>query len=217
MKRVSILFDLDGTLIDSSQAIVESFTKACLDLGKEPPSPQEVLRLVGHPLEQIFLYLLDIPDPQPFVERYKAHYRQVFLEQTRLLPFVREGIERAFAFAQLGVVTSKTGLYSRQLLEHFGLLPFFAVVIGSEDTHHLKPHPEGILKALHKMGGRVEHSWMVGDTCLDVEAANRAEIGSIAVTCGYGRVESLKRCARILRSNTLEAVKEIKWIESIPG
>ncbi|MRJ01979.1 MAG: HAD family hydrolase [Epsilonproteobacteria bacterium] len=212
MRKTTVLFDLDGTLIDSTEAILQSFSHAFRRYGAVPPPEEEILKLIGHPLDRMFSHF-GVSDPTPFVEAYKERYREIFKEMTRLLPHVREAVERAYSFARLGVVTTKTGSYSRELLEHFGLLPFFQVVIGREDVSNPKPDPEPILKALHQIGSLREYSWMVGDTCLDMEGARRAGIHSVAVTSGYGSPKQLVRCASHVEDDALGAIRYIKRFE----
>jgi len=119
-------------------------------------------------------------------------------------------VKEAAKIARLGVVTTKTGSYSKELLEHLGLLEYFDVVVGKENVHHPKPHPEPILKALHHIGAAPQKSFMVGDTCLDMEAARDAGVYGVGVECGYGRPDQLRRCARHTEKGPQEAVEFIK-------
>jgi len=214
VKKVTILFDLDGTLIDSTEAILHCFYHTFDRFALPRPKEEEITKLIGHPLDFMYLHL-GVKNPEPFVRAYKECYKEVSKKMTRLLPGAKEAVLEAYGFANLGVVTTKTGLYSKELLEFFGLLEYFKTVIGREDVINPKPHPEPVLKALHQIGALKEHSWMVGDTCLDIEAANAASIHSVALLCGYESKESLRRCAKYIKDDAPGAVRFIKHFENV--
>jgi len=213
-----ILFDLDGTLIDSTEAILDSFRRSFAELGGRYPGDEEVKALVGHPLTEMYRSY-GVPEERvaEYVECYKAHYRRVHTLKTVLLPGAREAVELAASFARPGVVTTKTGKYSRELLEHFGLMGCFEVLIGSEDVRRHKPHPEPLLTALERMGGHTEHAWMIGDTCLDMEAARAAGVRPAGVCCGYGSEAALRQCGAWIFPDALSAVKKIRTLLQNPG
>ncbi len=204
-----MLFDLDGTLINSTEAIVESFTKAYDKCGGTVPADENITKLIGLPLEIMFLKLgIDESNSMAYVNAYKEHYRTIHTQKTVLLPNVIEALEIAHECARLAVVTSKTSQYSRELLEHFDIMKYFDVLIGSEDVKNLKPHPEPIIKALDALAysyGTV--TYMIGDTISDILAAQEADIASIGVLCGYGNEDELEEDADFVTQDILEAVK----------
>ena len=206
----AILFDLDGTLIDSTEAILECFARSFLRFGLEVPPKEQIVPLIGHPLDFMFAHLGIKSNVKPFVDAYKECYRKISAQKTELLPGAKEAVEEASRFAKLGVVTTKTGLYSKELLLHLNLLHYFEVVIGREDVVNPKPHPEPIFKALHIIGEVSQRSWMIGDTCLDMDAAKRAGVGAVAVLCGYGTKEQLTRCSEHIRKDAKEAVDLVR-------
>ena len=106
-------------------------------------------------------------------------------------------------------MTTKTGRYSRELLEHFGVMHYFEVLIGREDVENPKPHPEPINKALALMACDRSTCWMIGDTRLDVEAAKNASIGCVAVTTGYDNRDQLSTLIDVIEKDALEAVRFI--------
>jgi phosphoglycolate phosphatase len=218
LRPCTILFDLDGTLIDSTEAILESFARSFEILGGEVPDTEAIKAQVGHPLTDMYRALgVDEDRIDDYVRTYKENYRQVHTQKTVLLPGAEEAVKRAAEFARLGIVTTKTGRYSRELMEHFGLMKYFDVLIGSEDVSRHKPHPEPVLSALERMGCSSEGCWMVGDTCMDLEAARRAGIEGIGLLCGYGREEDLRSCGKRLAPDALSAVTLIAQTLRTPG
>ena len=202
-----ILFDLDGTLIDSTEAILESFSVAFKSFGEEVPRDELIEAEVGHPLDAMFKTLgVKEESVWEYVNAYKMHYRKISCAKTILLPQAREAVELAAQFATLGVVTTKTAKYSIELLEHMGLMSHFDVLIGREDVEHPKPHPEPIQKALLKLPTVTDNVWMIGDTCMDMMAAKSANVGSVGVTCGYGMYETLSECSDNIYQNAFDAV-----------
>lgn len=209
-----VLFDLDGTVIDSTEAIVESFSRALRIYGYPQVPRTQIVSLIGHPLDTMFLHTgVEEERVHDFVVAYKAHYRRIACEKTRLLPGAREAIEYASEFAKLGVVTTKTARYSKEMLDYMGILGYFETLVGREDVTFPKPHPEPIHTALRRMGHVSQTVWMIGDTPMDMEAALAAKVKPVGVTCGYAEEAVLRRYTSDVFENSREAVKYI--IETI--
>jgi len=209
-----ILFDLDGTLIDSTEAILESFEKAYTTFSKEVPSDETIKSLIGLPLDVMFVKLgVDESETSAYVKAYKEHYKTIHTEKTVLLPRVQEALEIAAEHGRLGVVTTKTSEYSRILLEHFDIMKYFNILIGREDVTNPKPHPEPVERAMNALGyhyGKV--TYMIGDTSADMIAAEEADIASIGVLCGYGNKDDLEEHADFVVKDAYDAVKLIEKI-----
>jgi len=204
---ITTLFDMDGTLIDSTEAILESFHSTFQRNGLNPPLNSSILPLIGLPLEEMFIRL-DVPKELigQLVKGYKKHYLKVHLNKTHLLPGATEAVNLAKRLGKIGIVTTKTSKYTKLLLERFGLLSLFDVVIGREEVNRLKPDPEPVLKAVKRVGGEVAESVLIGDTCLDMESARRAGATGIGVTTGFWDRREMERCSPYLVTGVLDAV-----------
>ena len=206
-----ILFDLDGTLIDSTEAILESFHNSFTIHNFPAQEDAKIASLIGYPLDEMYRALgVDEDVVWDFVATYKEHYRKISTQKTVLLENAREAIIEASKFATLAIVTTKTGRYSKVLMEYFELMHYFEVLVGREDVEHPKPHKEPIITALTRLNKDDNDIWMIGDTKMDLLSANNAEVNSIAVLSGYGTKESLEPYTDIIVKDSLSAVKYLK-------
>lgn len=209
-KQKTILFDLDGTLIDSTSAILEAF-KVALQGTSVRFDEERIKAMIGFPLDVMFANLGFMgAQIDERIEAYKARYLQIHLSQTTLLPRVKEALQLAHDFATLAVVTTKGTVSSKAILRNLSVLHLFGAVVGRDDVSEPKPSGEPILRALQLLDKDKMHAFMVGDTHLDIKAAQNAEISPIAVSCGYESVESLKKHNIIIKANAYEAVEFIK-------
>jgi len=212
-KDITILFDLDGTLIDSTEAILESFYYAFKDQKYNFDGDDEnIKKEIGYPLDIMFENLGVQRDiVWDFVDSYKIHYRKISKEKTFMLEGAIESVKLASTFARIGVVTTKTTQYSIPLLEYFGIIKYFETIIGRQEVENPKPHPEPIYKALENMDIKPSSNvYMIGDTKLDLIASQSAKISAIGVLCGYGKKEELLKYTSQIATNSLEAIKIIK-------
>lgn len=203
-----ILFDLDGTLIDSTEAILESFHHTFDVYNVTHPEDEEIKALIGYPLDEMYKSLgVDEDKVWDYVTTYKEHYREISTQKTILLKCAKEAVEKACKFATLGIVTTKTGAYSQILMEHFDLMQHFEVLIGREHVQNPKPHAEPILNALELLDTSGKEIWMIGDTKLDLISAKNAGVNSIGVLSGYDNDKTLKKFTNIIHKDALEAVE----------
>ena len=166
MKK-TILFDLDGTLIDSTSAILKGFDVAFLAHDNKEPDHDVLKSLVGYPLEIMFEKLgakKNLIDE--YVKEYKACYEKIYLDETVLLQNAMDALKEASTFADVGVVTTKTSKFSIILLEHLGVMKFIKTVVGRDDVVNPKPDPEPINLALRRLGKEKDNAFMVGDTIM---------------------------------------------------
>lgn len=210
-EKLIILFDLDGTLIDSTEAIVESFHHSFKTYNYPHPKDEQITALIGYPLDIMFGKLgVDKSRVWDFVDTYRDNYREISTQKTILLKNAKEAVSLASDFATLGIVTTKTGKFSKVLMEHFELMHYFEVLIGREDVERPKPDAEPIIKALEALASSDKDIWMIGDTKLDLISAKAANVNSIGVLSGYDSFDALKEHTNVIFSDALEAVEYLK-------
>ncbi len=183
MKAVG--FDLDGTLIDSTDAIVASFLHTFRTLGRPLPTRERIVSTISVPLEAQFR-LLDDLDVAEAARIYREHYVRESPAATIVLPGVRDALETLQgAGIAIGMATSKKRTSAEVLLDHFDLSRYFACCIGPEDVSRHKPHPEPIETLMAQLDVEPADFVYVGDTRLDVESAQAAGARCWAVATGY--------------------------------
>ncbi len=188
-----IIFDCDGTLVDSQHIIVAAMTRAFAAHGIDLPMRDKILSIVGLSLPLAVARLLpDGVEPRT-VERVSEAYREAFGELRRdpchqepMFPGALEAIRELAGRPDvvLGVATGKSRRGVAALFERFEIGGHF-VTIQTADTHPSKPHPSMILTAMAEVGGRAEDTVMIGDTTFDIEMARAAGVGAIGVGWGY--------------------------------
>ena len=191
MKRQVLIFDLDGTLIDSRRDLATGINLMRRHYGLDPLSVATVTGFVGEGVRNLVSRsLADAPfavNLDEAVQLNKEFYRQHIHDETKLYPGVREGLERlAAAGHALALLSNKPGAASREILRHFEIETLFAGIIGGDSGVPLKPNPEAVFAILRAVGGERADTWMVGDNHTDIAAAHRAGIHSIFVTYGMG-------------------------------
>jgi phosphoglycolate phosphatase len=201
-------------LIDSTDAILSTFNHSFQELNFDfRGNDEDIKSLIGYPLDIMYAKLgIEESKVWDFVDAYKNRYRIISREQTTLLENAYEAVELASKIGRVSVVTTKTRAYTMPLLEHFNIAQFFEIVTGRENVQNPKPHPEPILITLEQMNydKKLHDVWMIGDTKLDLIAANDANINSIGLLCGYGEESELRKYTNFIETDALNAIKYLK-------
>ena len=181
----AIIYDLDGTFIDSTEAIVESFNHTFDALQRSRPPREAVVSSIGHTLEDQFTQFID-HDPDDCARIYREHYEVIACGKTDLLPGAEASLRRFMESGlRIGFATSKKLQYAEMILDHLGVLPHFESRIGPDEVSHPKPHPAAVLKSLDQLGVAPDEAFFIGDTDFDVKAAHAAHVRCLCVTTGY--------------------------------
>jgi phosphoglycolate phosphatase len=196
--RTNWLFDLDGTLIDSSTAVVRAFHVAQTHFG-EPPADAEMIRArIGYPLRETVANLTDI-EFDPFLVAFRQEAMRTMHLDTVFLLGVADLLATLKALGRVcAVVTSKGRANAKFLLEHLGVAGSFATVVGEDCTPFTKPHPAPIHEAIVRLGASTDTVVMIGDTRNDIEAARQAGVPVIALCSGYDKPELLSDADLVL-------------------
>jgi pyrophosphatase PpaX len=182
----TLLFDLDGTLIDSIRLILDSYHPALEVHGFAPRSDEEWLAGVGTPLRVQFAQLGVTPEQMDaLVETYRAY--NIAHHDTQVIPYngAAELIHRVKDEGfQVGLVTSKNRQGALRGLRLAGIAQHFDVLVCADDVEHPKPHPEPVLKAMAQLGAAAESTLFIGDSIHDMECGRAAGVKTAAVLWG---------------------------------
>lgn len=172
-----LVFDLDGTLIDSYEAIHESLNVALARAGMAPIDAASVRRMVGRGLDALVADVMGPEKTEQGVRDYREHYGQVCFAKTRLLPSVAETLETLHAEGHpIAICTNKLGSFSQAIVDHLGIGRFFSALIGPEHATRPKPDPQMLLLALSRLGAAPAQAMYIGDMPMDVAVARRAGV-----------------------------------------
>lgn len=197
MRGVSaLLFDLDGTLVDSAPDLADAVDAMLAHYGQEPVGEAQVRLWVGNGAQRLVMRALTgqmTGDPGEAVtrealQRFLHLYRERLSVRSRLFPGVREGLDRLRADGyRLACVTNKPEGLARPLLQDLGVGEHFPVVVGGDTTAEKKPSALPLEHAMRLLGSDAQHTLMVGDSRIDVEAARNAGVPVVCVPYGYNQ------------------------------
>lgn len=180
------LFDIDGTLLDSAPDICAAQSEVLAAAGYPHPSFGYLRSYIGRELRALFQSL--IPDlSEAELEKLSAEYSRNYRARKHAATRVYPGVAEALAAlgARKSTATTKSTAGTKLVLEHFGLLPYFDHVQGS-DGMRAKPAPDVVLAAMAGLGANAQDCLLVGDSAADMEAGRLAGVRICAVTYGYG-------------------------------
>jgi phosphoglycolate phosphatase len=201
----AILFDFDGTLIDSYPAITASVNHV-RSLYRLPPLPEpEVRRHVGRGPLHLLQQTVGQGDPQANVAAYRAHHPSVFRTGTRLLPGARDALATlAGRGYQLGVCSNKPVAFTRELVGFLGVESWLCLVLGPEDVARPKPAPDMLLAALPRLGVLPTDVLYIGDMVVDIETARAAGTAVWVIATGSDSAAALDAAGPDRRLGSLE-------------
>jgi len=194
MNQPILVFDLDGTLMNSREGILRCIAHALRTLGRDVPDEADLERLIGAPLRQMFVTLLGSGDmADSAVGVFRERYGSEGLYECCLYPGIAEALEvLERESAAMFVATSKPRHYAEQVLAHFGLTRFFRRIYGSEFTGERADKSELLEHLIREETLTPSDVVMIGDRQHDVAAALANGTESIGVLWGYGSAEELR-------------------------
>jgi len=209
MQSVSLLiFDLDGTLVNTLEDITASVNFTLQKLGRKPVPLNTVKQFVGDGIEMLMTRALAGSDDllADAVGIYKVHHSRNLVVRSSLYPGVRDTLDH-FKALPMALVSNKTGEFVMPLINALGIAGYFTTVIGADNGLPLKPAPDAILKIMAAAGAPKERTVMVGDGTTDVLAGKAAGVLTCAVTYGFRSEEELRKAGP---DHVIQSISDLK-------
>jgi phosphoglycolate phosphatase len=198
-----IIFDMDGTLIDSAPSLAFAVNSVLKELGREPFELSTVRQWIGNGADILIKralvgdkmyenYTIDNQLFQKAKQLFLSTYGANLNAKTVLYSGVKSGLERLSKNYTLALATNKPIEFVGEMLEHFSIREYFAIYYGAGSVENKKPNPQMLLELCKVLNIQTEKSVMVGDSRNDLLAANAAKIDPIAVSYGYNQGENLE-------------------------
>lgn len=196
----AVIFDLDGTLLDTLDDLTEAFNIACGQYGCRRYLPQDYKTLIGHGARQVIAALFEqhkIPasNIDPCFQKFQDAYRATELAQTSPYPGIHDMLQRLSTNKlMLNVLSNKPHHDTVRCVRQFFNIDHFVVVWGHRDSKPLKPDPMATTEILEMCHISSHQGLFVGDTAVDIEAAHNANMQAVGVTWGFRTRDELKAC-----------------------
>ena len=182
-----IIFDLDGTLVDTSGDITNALNYALKPYGLRDLTVEDTIKMVGEGITRLIEKLLEserIQMRDTVIKRFLDYYSEHLVDFSTLYPHVRETLEKLNDYKK-AVISNKREYLSTRLLDKLDLLKYFDLVVGSDTTSERKPSAIPVIYVFTKLGVNPDQSIIVGDSNYDIEAGKKAGLKTVAVTYGY--------------------------------
>jgi len=212
MKYRLIVFDWDGTIIDSAATIAECIRESARDMGLPVPTAEQASHVIGLGLHDSLRRAV----PELRTEQYPqfvANYRRHFLareDAMNLFTGMEELLIEQKKTHLLAIATGKSRRGLDRALAATGVGPFFSASRCADETHP-KPHPAMLLELMDELGFSKDQLLMIGDTSHDLEMARAAEVDSVAVTYGAHPEEGLRACGPLHCCSNVSSLSE--WLK----
>ncbi|MGF7049417.1 pyrophosphatase PpaX [Paenibacillus sp. DS2015] len=192
----TILFDLDGTIIDTNELIISAFKNVLEGQGTSLLTREEIIPRMGLTLERQLQIFSGHDDVTPLIQSYRSYNDIHHDEMVQPFPKVLEVIQSLHGRGiRMGVVTTKNRPGTLKVLEMFGLLEYMDAIVTVIDVKNPKPHPEPVLKAVKELGSDPLKTLMVGDSPVDIQAAKAAGVLAAGVSWSLKGEDELNKYA----------------------
>ncbi|MCK4021618.1 HAD family hydrolase [Streptococcus suis] len=208
----TILFDLDGTLTDSGQGILNSVAYALEKMGIEEPDTANLNRFIGPPLYESFsrFYQLNPEDTQSAVDAFRVYFKEKGMFENQLYPGIIPLLEELrTAGKTLVIATSKPEIFAKQILEHFGISHYFDVIAGASLDSSRISKADVIGYAINQLEAFPKHAVMIGDREHDIEGARMHQLPAIGVLYGYGNKQEFEKAGATMIVETVQDLKRV--------
>ncbi|MGV3303498.1 HAD family hydrolase [Streptococcus suis] len=208
----TILFDLDGTLTDSGQGILNSVAYALEKMGIEEPDTANLNRFIGPPLYESFsrFYQLNPEDTQSAVDAFRVYFKEKGMFENQLYPGIIPLLEELrTAGKTLVIATSKPEIFAKQILEHFGIAHYFDVIAGASLDSSRISKADVIGYAINQLEAFPNNAVMIGDREHDIEGARMHQLPAIGVLYGYGNKQEFEKAGATMIVETVQDLKRV--------
>ncbi|MEG3292886.1 HAD family hydrolase [Streptococcus suis] len=208
----TILFDLDGTLTDSGQGILNSVAYALEKMGIEEPDTANLNRFIGPPLYESFsrFYQLSPEDTQSAVDAFRVYFKEKGMFENQLYPGIIPLLEELrTAGKTLVIATSKPEIFAKQILEHFGIAHYFDVIAGASLDSSRISKADVIGYAINQLEAFPKQAVMIGDREHDIEGARMHQLPAIGILYGYGSKQEFEKAGATMIVETVQDLKKV--------
>lgn len=217
---IRVLFDLDGTIIDSFEGITKCVQYALKSQGVEVESQEELRDYIGPPLKYSFQKHYDFDDEttDKLIRTYRERFDETGIFENELYPGVEEALrELKNRGYKIALASSKPENACRRILDQHGLLNYFDEVVGASTDGRISTKESVLLEVLHRMElSSPREAVLIGDTVFDVEGARQVGMDCIAVTYGFGSREDLRQAgAACICEDLEEVVRKIEGYKAV--
>ena len=206
-----IIFDLDGTLVDSKYDLTDAANYARSKYGFAPLSVEKVASFLGSGIPALvksILPELDDKEQKNAVKIFKDFYEQHLIDKTKTYPGIKEMLESLSEYKKI-VLSNKTEKFSKIIIESLGLKKYFVEVFGGDSFAEKKPSPVPVYEIMKQFSLNKEEIVMVGDGFNDVKVGKNAGITTVGILYGYSSLSQMKELSPDYTANTPEEVVNI--------
>ncbi|NOX21271.1 MAG: HAD-IA family hydrolase [Nitrospirae bacterium] len=211
-----LIFDLDGTLVDTSQDITNALNHALVPEGINPLTNEQTRRLVGDGITRLIEKIIgneDLMLVKKIRERFISFYEQHIADYSKPYPGVIDTLRSLDGFKK-AIVTNKLEALSRKLLLELKMLSFFDLIVGGDTTPEKKPSPLPVIRVLEELGIKPEEALLIGDGTTDIEAGKKAGLKTVAVGYGYRPKELLQDADFFIEKDLSELIPVLERLNS---
>lgn len=189
-----VLFDLDGTIVNTNELIIHSFMHALQENGLSPLTREQIIPFMGTTLQQQMSAFSGLEDTSTLELSYRAYNNAHHDELIASFPNVNETMEElARRGITMGIVTTKIRPTTLRALEMFDLLKYMDTIVTVNDVTNAKPHPEPVLTAVRSLNVDPARTLMVGDSAVDIQSAKAAGVHAAGVAWSLKGEETLRK------------------------
>lgn len=191
---LALLLDIDGTLLETLDAILDAMNLALADVGEPPLRTEELRPLIGMPVQRQMKILRDMEGSavEGITDRYYEHFHGIVDRGVRLYPGVAPTLA-SLSDRKIGTMTTRRREEARHMLRVAGIDRYFTAIVGGDEVSRPKPHPDLPLFGAKALRVPPSHVAVVGDSPVDIAAGHAAGAVTVAATYGYGDLDALRK------------------------